>query len=76
MTKHAHTGSKINGSQWRTGETEKATLWQEFRRTRNEKHFIAFVRHVVGIQARAMATDEPSLLALVEATLRKIGGPV
>ena len=66
--------TKINGSQWPTGETEIARLWEEFRRTRSEKDLIVFARHVTGMVARAMAPDEPSLLVLVEAALRKIGG--
>jgi hypothetical protein len=66
--------NKINGSQWRTWEIRAERLWEEFRRTRNENDFVAFVRQTAGMHARAMTADEPSLLALAEAALRKIGG--
>src|SRR5204863_5930865 len=65
--------TKINGREWRVWAIQEERLWEEFRRTRSEKDFIVFVRHVAGMQARAMAADEPYLLALAEAALRKIG---
>jgi len=68
--------NKINGSAWRAWEIRAERLREEFRRTRNEKHLLAFVRQVAGMYAWAMAADEPCLLVLVEAALRKIGGPL
>jgi hypothetical protein len=51
--------TKINGSDWQVWERQKERLRQEFRRTRNERHFRAFVRHVASMEARAMAFGAP-----------------
>jgi hypothetical protein len=66
--------SKINGSQWQVWETEKQRLRQECRQRRNKKPpFLAVIRHMSGMQARAIGLDHASLLILAKA-LRKIGG--
>jgi hypothetical protein len=63
---------KINGSDSGVCQSEKERLWQEFRRTRNEEDFKAFLRDVTGREVRAMAFDEPCLFHLAEAMLRQI----